>query len=265
MKKFFRFFISKQFLLNLLGIVVVWIVFVWVVFAQIKNHTNYGESVEVPSFYKIHMDDLDEFVSGKNINYEIQDSVYLDDWPKGTVCWQYPKPTDSTGMSVKEGRTIVLSVVPLKPKMIAMPKVVDMSKRMAETTLNSMGIRTKVSYKPAVEGPGFVLDQLYDGRPIPAGTRIPKGSRIELVVSQGKTGEASALPNLVGLTISEARERLLNLPLSLYVEWDESIVTEEDHLNAVITAQNPNGGENVSVQAGTTITIWATKANEGGN
>jgi beta-lactam-binding protein with PASTA domain len=168
-------------------------------------------------------------------------------------------------MSVKEGRTIVLSVVPLKPKMIAMPKVVDMSKRMAETTLNSMGIRTKVSYKPAVEGPGFVLDQLYDGRPIPAGTRIPKGSRIELVVSQGKTGEASALPNLVGLTISEARERLLNLPLSLYVEWDESIVTEEDHLNAVITAQTPNGGENVSVQAGTTITIWATKANEGGN
>jgi len=144
MKKFFRFFISKQFLINLGGIILAWILLIWIVFAGIKSHTNWGEDIDVPSFYKIHMDDLDEFVSAKKISYEIQDSVYLDDWPKGTVCWQYPEPTDSSGMKVKEGRTIVLSVVPLMPKMIAMPQVKEMSKRMAETTLSSLGIKAPV-------------------------------------------------------------------------------------------------------------------------
>ncbi|MBN4070939.1 PASTA domain-containing protein [Crocinitomix catalasitica] len=265
MKKFFRFFISKQFLINLGGIILAWILLIWIVFASIKDHTNWDQEIKVPSFYKIHMDDLDEFVKTSNVNYVIQDSVYLDDWPKGTVCWQYPEPTDSSGMMVKEGRTIVLSVVPLHPKMIAMPQVKEMSKRMAETTLSSLGIKTKISYRQAVEGPGYVIDQYYNGKPIKTGTMIPKGSRVELIVSQGRTGEASALPNLVGLTIRQAEERLLTLTLAMYVEYDESVITEEDRLNAVITNQNPAGGESISVAAGTTVTIWATKNTGGGN
>jgi len=94
---------------------------------------------------------------------------------------------------------------------------------------------------------------------------IPKGSRVELVVSQGKTGEASALPNLVGLTISEAQERLLTLTLATHVVYDDNVLTEEDRLNAVITNQSPTGGESISVAAGTTVTIWATKNTGGGN
>ena len=146
MKKILRFFISKQFLLNIVAIIIVWILVVVVESYYLKSSTNFGEKIEVPTFYKIHVDDLDEFVTGKNITYTIQDSVYIDGWPKGTVCWQYPKPTDSSGMYVKSGREILLSVVPVNPQMVKMPKVVDMSQRMAENTLNAMGIRTKISY-----------------------------------------------------------------------------------------------------------------------
>lgn len=261
MKKFFRFFISKQFLLNIGAILLVWGLVVFGVNWHLKNSSNHGEQIEVPAFYKIHMDDLDEFIGDKNITYTIQDSVYMDDWPKGTVCWQYPKPTDSSGMYVKSGREILLSVVPINPQMVKMPDVVDMSKRMAESSLEAIGIRTKVSYEPAVEGKGFVLKQLYNGQEIKPGTTVPKGTRIELVVAQGKTGEVSSLPNLIGLTISEARERLSNLTISLYPDCS-NCETEEDVLNAVITEQNPRGGEGVSVSAGTTVTVWATK---GGN
>jgi len=266
MKKFFRFFISKQFLLNLIGIVAAWAILIWVVFASLKSHTNWNEEVAVPSFYGVHMDDLDLMVKDSKIKYEIQDSVYLDDWPKGTVCWQHPRPTDSTGMYVKEGRTILLSVVPLKPQMVAVPKLAgEMSKRMAETTLSSYGLKSKVTYAPSPSGKGFVMEQKYNGKNIPAGTKIPKGSRIELVVSKGNTGEATALPNLVGLTIFEAQQRLLTLTVSTHVEYDESIVTEEDRMKAVITNQSPAGGENVTVAAGTTVTLWATKNSGGSN
>ena len=262
MKKFFRFFISKQFLLNLAGIILAWVLVVWIESLYLDSHTNHGQKIEVPSFYKIHMDDLDEFIAGKNIKYEIQDSVYLDDWPKGTVCWQYPRPTDSTGMYVKEDRVISLSVVPIRPKMIAMPKVVDMSKRMAENILSSLGIRTKISYEANPIGPDFVLKQLYKGQPIEPGMFVPKGSRIELVVSKGNSGEATPLPNLVGLTIKEARERLATLTLSIYPEC-ETCLTEEDFENAVILSQSPAGGENVNVSAGSTITVWGVKSGGG--
>lgn len=261
MKKFFRFFISRQFLKHFLLIVLVWFLIIFVEARYLKWHTGFEDKVEVPSFYGVHYEALEEFVGDRDIKYEIKDSVYLDDWPKGTVCWQYPRPTDSTGMWVKPGRTIQLSIVPLTPKMMAMPNVVDMSKRMAETTLSSMGFRTTVSFKPAPEGKDFVLAQLYNGKPIPAGTMVPKGTRIELVVAKGNTGETTPLPNLVGLTIMQATERLQSLTLSLHREC-ESCVTEEDFMNAVITNQNPAGGEGVNVAAGSTITVWATKGGQ---
>lgn len=259
MKKFFRFFISKQFIWNLVAIVVVWGIIVFAEMYYLKSTTNFGEQIEVPTFYKIHMDDLDEFIKEKNITYSIEDSVYKDDWPKGTVCYQYPKPTDSSGMFVKSGRKIILSVVPLNPQMIKMPKVTDMSQRMAESSLEALGIRTKISYQPATEGKGFVLKQLYKGKDIKPGMNIPKGSRVELVVAQGSSGSTTSLPNLVGLTISEAQDRLSNLTLSLFADC-ATCATDEDKANAIITEQNPPGGEGVNIAAGATITVWATKS-----
>jgi beta-lactam-binding protein with PASTA domain len=258
MKKIARFFISKQFLLNILAILIVWMLIVVVESYYLKSSTNFGEKIEVPTFYKIHVDDLDELVSGKNITYTIQDSVYLDGWPKGTVCWQYPKPTDSSGMHVKSGREILLSVVPVNPQMVKMPGVVDMSQRMAENTLNAMGIRTKISYEPDPEGVGFVKKQMFNGVNIPEGTSIPKGSRVDLVVAKGHDNTTSALPNLVGLTIYEARERLSGTTLALHLECDVCH-SEEETASAVITRQDPVGGEGVNIAAGATVTLWATK------
>jgi beta-lactam-binding protein with PASTA domain len=257
MKKFLRFFISKQFLLNVVAIIVVWVLFIWILSWYLWEHTNQEDAVAVPSFYKVHIDDLDLFVKDKDLSYEIQDSVYLDDWEKGTVCWQYPRPTDSTGMKVKPGRKILLSVVPMNPKMISMPDVVDMSKRMAEMTLGALGMKTKITYQPAVEGKDFVIKQLYNGKPINPGTFVPKGSRIELIVAQGQTGETTVMPNLMGLTISQARERLTNLTITLSVTCDDC-KTEAEIERAIIYKQSPEGGDNAVIMAGTTATVWAS-------
>ena len=223
----------------------------------LKYTTDHGESVNVPSFYKIHMDDLDEFIKGKDLKYDIIDSVYVDDWPKGTVCWQYPKPTDSTGMSVKGGRTISLSVVPESPQMVWMRCVKGKSKRMGETMLDAVGIRTKVSYKPSPLGPGYIMEHNFNGVAVDTpGIFIPKGSRVDLVVSKGKDGTVTALPSVVGLTIKEARERFTSVEVTIHPECDDC-VTPEDFENATIIRQSPAGGPNVQVNAGTTVTLWA--------
>jgi beta-lactam-binding protein with PASTA domain len=256
--KFFRFFVSKKFILNVISIAIVWLVVIFGTKYYLNTHTNFGEKIEVPSFYKIHMDDIDEFISSKNITYEIVDSIYMEGWPKGTVCWQHPKPTDSTGEWVKRDRVIQLSVVPLKPKMINVPNVIEKSKRMAETQLESLGLRTKVSYQPSTIGSGFVLDQKINGITYNKGMIVPVGTVIELIVARGSAGESTALPNLLGLTILQAKERLTNLTLSLHTECT-SCLTPNDVDNAVIINQSPNGGEAVSVAAGTTVTVWAEK------
>jgi beta-lactam-binding protein with PASTA domain len=204
------------------------------------------------------MDDLNEFVMGKDIEYDIIDSVYMDDWPKGTVCWQYPRPTDSTGMSIKSGRIIQLSVVPESPQMVWMNNVQGKSKRMGETILESIGIRTKVSYKPSPDGSGFIMEHLFNGKKVDtAGVFIPKGSRVELVVSKGNTGEATPLPSVVGLTIKEAKQRFSSLAVSAHIECDNCNTPVEIE-NSVITRQSPEGGDNVQVATGTTVTLWST-------
>jgi beta-lactam-binding protein with PASTA domain len=258
MNKFFRFFKSKRFLLHLGAVVLIWIVIIVAESIYLKSSTNFGEKVEVPTFYKIHIDDLDALVEGTGVTYKIQDSVYLDNWPKGTVCWQHPMPTDSSGMYVKPGREILLSVVPLHPQLIRMPKVVHMSQRMAESSLAALGIRTKITYQPDPEGKGVVIRQIMNGKELPEGTMIPKGTRIDLVVAQGGGGVGGAviLPNLIGLTILEANARLTNMSLSLKVEC--ATCGPDDLDNAIIEEQIPMAGEGVTVVSGAVITVKAT-------
>lgn len=258
MMKFFRFFKSKKFILNLIAILIVWLIVIFGTKSYLNSYTSFGEKIEVPVFFKIHADDLDEFISGKNITYEIVDSIYLDGWPKGTVCWQHPMPSDLTGENVKNGRVIQLSIVPTKPRMIVVPKVDGKSKRIAESQLESLGLRAKITYEASTIGSGFVLKQKVNGKEFREGILVPKGTVIDLVVAKGGGGEATQLPNLIGLTISQAKERLLNLTLTLHHEC-LSCVNESDITNAVITSQSPSGGEEVSVAAGTTVTVWAEK------
>jgi len=258
MRKILNFLFSKRFVYNVIAIIIVWAVVVFGTLSYLKSHTNYGEKLEVPSLYKIHTDDLPDLMKSKQLAYEVVDSVYIDGWPKGTVCWQYPRPTDSTSEYVKTGRIIQVSIVPYKPKMVKVPNVIDKSKRMAESQLESIGLRTKISYKASNEGAGYVMNQLVNNKPIRSGMSVVKGTVVQLVVAKGNGGAATALPNLVGMTINEARSRLLNLTLSLHPECP-NCVNENEIGSAIIKSQSPRGGEGILIAAGSTVTVWAEK------
>lgn len=253
MIKYFKFLLSKKFIYNLIAIALVWIIIVFGTQYYLKSHTNFGQKIEVPSLYKIHYDELGELMKSKGLEYEIVDSIYMDGWPKGTVCWQYPMPTDSTKEFVKTGRIIQVSIIPNNPKMIVIPNVKDKSKRMAESLLESIGLRTKISYKPSNVGPGFVMEQLFNGKPVKENQSIPKGSVVEIVVAKGNGGAMTQLPNLVGLTISQAKTRLLNLNISIHPECPNC----SDIETAIIISQSPVGGEDAKVAAGSIVTVWA--------
>lgn len=84
---------------------------------------------------------------------------------------------------------------------------------------------------------------------------MPKGSRIDLVLGDGRGNEEVDIPSLIGLTIDEARFALKNgAMLSLGNVYYEGEIT--DTANAVIVKQDPFLTDSVTkVKIGTPVNI----------
>ncbi len=257
MKAFFRFLITKQFLLHFGGsILSVFLVF-WLTSWYLDSTTKHGEDnyIAVPNLYGKHMDDIDGILAEKGLQLEISDSIYDDNKAKGSVILQKPGPTDSTNLYVKEGRTIYVTVVAKSPKMVSMPLLVSKSKRHAEGICKIIGLNVKYKYVPDPDR-DWVKEQRYKGKVINEKTRIKKGEIIELYIGQGEGGGLEPVPELTGLTIDQANSRLGNVSLGLFVGSCEGCMNKKDSSLAIIYRQSPEGGGELS--AGGEITVWAS-------
>lgn len=258
MKNFFRFLITKKYLLHFGGSVLsVFLVF-WLTSLYLSSSTQHGEDnyIAVPNLYGKNMDDLQGILAEKELQLSISDSVYDDEKPKGTVILQKPQPTDSNNLYVKEGRTIYVTVVAKSPKMLFMPKLVSKSKRHAEGICKIIGLKVKYKYKPDPDCKDCVKEQLYKGKEIKPGERLRKGETVTLVLGQGSGGGLEPVPDLTGLTIDKANSRLGNVSLGLFVGSCEGCKNKKDSTIAIIYRQSPDGGGEMS--AGGEITVWAS-------
>lgn len=256
--------ILKKFLkvlaINLVLIAIVWVAVVYGTKAYLNSYTNHGEKFAVPNFMseQIHVDDLDIFVEGKGITYEVIDSIYDENVPPGTVIYQTPLPTDSTGMYVKSGRKIILRISK-RSHLVEMPAVAGKtSKRIAEAMLISRKLVPKITFRQSPEGKDQVMEQLYKGKPIEPGTKIPARSKIELIVSKGKGMDVTQLPSFVGMTINDARLRSKDLAISLFVQCEDCQDASQEE-QSVVVKQSPEGGEGRQISSGSTITLWSKK------
>lgn len=227
--------------------------------SYLDSFTNHGQKIEVPNFYGIHKSELKRLVAGKNVEYEIVDSVYTEDFPPGVVIFQYPEPTDSTEVFMKEGRVIKLRLSK-RTKLVVMPELAGkVSKRIAESLLESKGLNYTIDYKfdPSVSGEGQVLEQIYKGNPIKPGEILPIGARIELVISKGIGGKEARLPDFVGSSYANVKKRATSF--NIKINGCEYCVTEEDKANAMVVKQLPMGGDTLTLITGSTIEIWLEK------
>jgi len=238
----------KGLLINLALVIVVLIGATLVFFnVYLPNYTNHGESITVPNLEGIHMDDIDEFLLKRNLRYEVNDSTYTEKYPPLTIIKQYPK----AGARVKENRKIFISVNRVNPPTVPVPELVDRSLRNAEAVLKSNELkRGPIIYKPS-PFLNLVLEMRFEGESIKSGTRIPKGSTIDLIVGDGYGQKNFESPNLLGREWEEATLliRGLNLEVGL-------ITAEGDTANrkCIIFKQDPKPGTNVSM--GDTMDLW---------
>ena len=152
------------------------------------------------------------------------------DVPAGQVISQSPEP----GESVKEQRLVHL-VVSKGAGDITIPDLQGMSFDQAREKLKSLGLSIgKVTYvSDTSKDDGVVISQ-----GLQAGGKASKGATVDITVNQTKSSTIE-IPNVVGMTIKEAKEALGNLGLSI------SKISGSNEDTAIVTDVSPAPGSSV--------------------
>lgn len=175
----------KNWLLNIgLGLVALALL-IWLTFLWMGWYTHHTVSIDVPNLRGINMEAAAEKLDEAGLRYEIIDSVYAPDLKKDAVTEQDPLP----GSKVKPNRIIYLVVNSLGTPKVKIPRLVDMSFTLAKALLKSNGlVLGDVEYKYDEIGHNLVISQKMNGRDVPAGKLVEKGTKIDLVVATNDQG-----------------------------------------------------------------------------
>jgi len=176
---------SKTFFKNLGLAVLVWILFFGCAVYYLSSYTRHGDFITLQNLNKTKLSSAEALLKSEGLNYIIIDSVYVEDSPPGLVINQNPY----SGAHVKKGRNIYLYVTSMLPPLVEMPNLRDKSLRQAKNLLDNAGLKTGDVQFVTDPLPGFVLEQTYKGKQIEPGTKIPKGSVINMKVGKGITND----------------------------------------------------------------------------
>ena len=112
----------------------------------------------------------------------IDSSRYIPSMKPMTVISHIP----FAGREVKKNRKIYLTVNPSGYKKISLPNIIQITKRNAISLLKSVGFEVgEYTYKDNI-GKDMVLEVMHNGNKIEPGVLLPKTTRIDLVLGNGK-------------------------------------------------------------------------------
>ncbi|MCO5950207.1 PASTA domain-containing protein [Mucilaginibacter flavidus] len=253
MSKFWAYLKSRQFRVNvLLAVGVVVVVFMAIIFG-LSIYTRHGTGVPVPQLKGLQADKAISILKDQGFDVKI-DSVYVLDKTPGSVIEQDPDP----GTNVKENRTIYLTVVTQLAPPIKMPDLEPYTYREAIATLANYGLKVgDTTYRSDIAR-DRILEMRFGGQPIKAGTQIPKGSRIDLVLGNGEGASEVDIPDLVNQDLDAAKFVIKNGGLTVGTITYQGAITDSTSL--VVVAQSPMKTDSASKTSnGTRINLTVSQ------
>lgn len=236
--------LHKTFIFNFCLIILICIILYWIFFASLSSFTRHGQSVPIPKLVGLTLPEAENLIQGNNFNIEV-DSTYQPGKKPLTILAQQPDP----GFPVKKGHTMFLTVNKLVPPTIPMPALVNLSYRSALMRIETSKLILEDTIMRPDLAQGAVLDQLMNGKTINAGTPIPQGSKITLVIGTGFGQTKMNVPNIIGMSYPEAVALLSGSNLNYNVIFDGTIT---DTSSATVYLQTPAATDSLS-QATNTI------------
>ena len=250
MSKFISYLKTKSFRTNIIAAIVTVVVIILAAFFSLRYYTKHGQGLNVPAVKGLSFTQAVSKLEALGLRYEV-DSVFVMDSPPGIVIDQDPEASTF----VKDNRTIYLTVNVAMAPNVKFPDIEFKSLREAQALIESFGLKLGDTTYKSDQARDVVLEALFGGQPIKAGESMPKGSRIDLVLGDGKGNEEVDIPDLIGLTMDEAKFALKNgAMLTLGNVFYEGEIT--DSASAVIVKQDPFLTDSISkVKIGTPVNI----------
>ena len=213
-------------------------------------------------------DDLFAPFGEKSLSVEIPDlcgkrleSVELADWmdakieyrydakqAAGVILAQSPTGGSRRKLTAQKPRCQMTLTVSLGEETVVLPNVIGRDRREAEALLRELGLGVQTE---AVAGPhqeGSVL-----GIEPRAGTEVPVGSRVKLSVSAGTPSQTVTVPDVRGLSRSDALVQLWLAQLAV----GDVIEVDADAEGGTVIRQSHQGG--TLVRAGTKVTLYVSR------
>jgi beta-lactam-binding protein with PASTA domain len=229
----FKFITDRPFWVNLLVAIALGFLLIFITLQMLGWITKHGEYLTVPAVKGMHTAEAIKLLESKGFDVTIQDSVFTDSLQRGSVIKQLPD-ADAT---VKINRTVFLTVNRYVPPLIVMPALEGKNLAFALDLLQKNHLLLgDTTYKPDFMK-GSVLEQLYKGDKIAAGTKIVWGSKISLVIAGGLNDEQIPVPDLVGKTYAEGKAIMESSGINIGATVPDGII--KDTASSFIYKQSP--------------------------
>ncbi|TAL69019.1 MAG: PASTA domain-containing protein [Bacteroidetes bacterium] len=201
------------------------------------------ETVQVPNVVGKSYDDAQNLIGGKNLKFIKSGEQYSENVVPNTIINQIPKP----GTEVKVGRSIYL-IISKGRETLEVPYLIGKSLREARVNLIQSGMALGNVVYVASDSIGFdtVISQS-----IVTDRKIPAGSPINLIVSKGSENFVK-VPNLVGLSVSEAQSLLTESGLTV---GNIFLGKSETYMAGTVIDHSPAAGELVKQNSPINITV----------
>ncbi len=215
--------------------------------------TRHGARRTVPELKGISLPEAELLASSSDLDIYINDSLYVNTYPGGTVLDQLP----AAGVSVKPGRTIYLVINAYGDRMVEIPYVAGRSLRQAKNMLDVAGLEiSKIKYVPDM-ATNNVLSQSYKGHNIAQGVKVEAavGSGVDLTVGVSEKDPYTRVPNVIGLSLKEAKSRVWESGLNMgRINIDQGVNLLK-HKNAKVYLQGTSPNEAAAWGSSLSLTV----------
>ena len=233
----------------LLGILLLIAVSGW-----LNSYTHHDSAIQVPRLTDLTMEQAVPLLEELGLRYEIVDSMHVSGKPAGVILEQKP----NARARVKINRIVFITLNKAIEESMAVPYVKDFSQRQAIASLEGAGFVVKeIRFVPS-EFRNLVIDLRYNGESVEAGTTLPVGTSLSLVVGQGRSGGKVRVPELTALPLDSviliARQSSLNIGEVIY---DVTPQNDQQASSFFVYRHEPVEGD--YLPAGSRIKVWMTQ------
>ena len=200
--------------------------------------TRHGKTVIAPDFTNLSVAEATRLAQESHVSVKVVDSVFVRRLAGGVVYRQTPK----AGATVKEGRSIFLTINSIVPRKVVMPNLCGYSVIEARSELQNRGLNLgKLNYVKDI-ATNTVLAQTLSGKEVKAGDLVVSGSSIDLRVGVAPDENETTVPRLIGMKYVRAVDALHDHFLNTgRISFDSGIRTYADSVNAVVYKQEAEG------------------------